>query len=299
MSFASPRFGRVLTAMVTPFDEEGALDLDAVAVLARHLADHGSDGLVVGGTTGESAVLTDPERLDLIRATAEAVTIPVIAGTTTNDTAHSLELTRHARSLGADAILAVTPYYNRPSQAGLHAHFLACAQATELPVIVYDIPARTGRKIAASTILDLAQRQANVVALKEASGDIANAAELIAAAPSGFEVYSGDDALTLSLMAVGAVGVISVASHWVGAEMKAAMEAFARGDVTEAILLNKRLLESYRFEGSERWPNPEPSKAILRAQGLPVGNCRLPMGPADPELDAAAVALLARLGSQA
>ena len=295
MSLASPRFGRVLTAMVTPFDGSGALDLDASAELARWLVANGSDGLVVAGTTGESPVLTDEERLHLIEAVAGAVSVPVIAGTTTNDTAHSVELTRQAKGRGADGILAVTPYYNRPSQAGLQAHFAACAEATDLPVILYDIPARSGRKIAKETILSLISSQKNVVGVKEASGDVANAAELLAVAPKEFEMYSGDDSLSLPLMSVGAVGVISVASHWVGIEMRAALEAFAQGDVARATQLNAALTEHYRFEGSERWPNPEPSKAMLRALGVKVGRCRLPMVPDDPELDKAAAELVKRL----
>ena len=282
--------------MVTPFDAKGALDLDGARDLARHLANQGSDGLVVAGTTGEAPVLTDDERLSLIAAVAEAVTVPVLAGTTTNDTEHSLGLTRQAAALGAAGVLAVTPYYNRPSQAGLAAHFGAIADATELPVVLYDIPVRTGRKIAAETVLELVGRQSNVVAVKEASGDLASAAWLLAEAPSSFELYSGDDVLTLPLMSIGAVGVISVASHWIGLEMAAMLEAFVAGEVERATDLNRRLLSSYRFEGSDRWPNPLPSKAILRAQGHPVGQCRLPMGPADAELEAAAAALLEELG---
>ena len=295
MSLSAPRFGRVLTAMVTPFDEEGALDLDASAELARWLVANGSDGLVVAGTTGESPVLTDEERCELIKVVAESVSVPVIAGTTTNDTAHSIMLTAKAQELGADGILAVTPYYNRPSQAGLRAHFAACAEATSLPVILYDIPARSGRKIAKETILSLSASHANIVGVKEASGDVPNAAALLAQVPATFEMYSGDDSLTIPLMSVGAVGVISVASHWVGVEMRAALEAFAAGNVAEATALNAALIEHYDFEGSERWPNPEPSKAVLRALGIKVGRCRLPMVPEDPELDAAAAALVGRL----
>jgi 4-hydroxy-tetrahydrodipicolinate synthase len=296
MSLSAPRFGRVSTAMVTPFDESGALDLDQAAALARHLVANGSDGLVVAGTTGEAPVLTDVERLALIEAVSQSVSVPVLAGTTTNDTEHSVGLTRQAASLGAAGVLAVTPYYNRPSQAGLLGHFSAVAEATSLPVVLYDIPLRTGRKILASTVLSLVERQANVVGVKEASGDLAGAAELIAAAPPSFEVYSGDDVLTLPLMSIGAVGVISVASHWIGTELRECLEAFVAGDPCRATELNQALLSSFRFEGSDRWPNPLPSKAILRAQGLKVGQCRWPMGPADDELEAAAAALLRELG---
>ncbi|MEI8051477.1 MAG: 4-hydroxy-tetrahydrodipicolinate synthase [Actinomycetes bacterium] len=296
MSVLSPRFGRVITAMVTPFADDGSLDLDGAASLARYLSEHGSDGLVVAGTTGEAPVLTDEERLSLVACVAEAVTIPVIAGLTTNDTLHSVGLTRQARSLGAAGVLAVTPYYNRPSQAGLLAHFGAIAESTDLPVMLYDIPVRTGRKIAAETILGLIGERSNVVAVKDAAGDVVAASELLAEAPSSFELYSGDDGLTLALMAVGAVGVVSVASHWVGSPMRTMLESFVAGDVAAATGANRELLSSYRFESSERWPNPMPTKAILRAAGLAVGQCRLPMGDADADLDAAALILLADLG---
>ncbi len=296
MSVASPRFGRVLTAMVTPFDSDGGLDLDGAASLARWLVSTGSDGLVVAGTTGEAPVLTDEERMDLIEVVAAAVTVPVLAGTTTNDTAHSVGLTKRARDLGAAGVLAVTPYYNRPSQRGLIGHFGAIAQATDLPVVLYDIPIRTGRKIESSTVLALASSHSNVVGLKDAAGDVATTAEFIRQASQAFEVYAGDDGLIIPLMAVGAVGVISVASHWVAGPMKASMEAMVEGRLAEAVLLNQGLLASYRFESQTDWPNPIPTKAILRALGLPSGQCRLPMGTADASLDEAARNLCRELG---
>lgn len=290
-----PRFGAVVTAMVTPFDEEGALDLDAAATLARWLADHGSDGLVVSGTTGEGPVLTDDERLALWRAVAEAVTVPVIAGSGTNDTAHSIELTRAAGPAGADAVLVVAPYYNRPSQAGLEHHFCAVAAATDLPVMLYDVPVRTGRRVAPHTLRSVLDAAPNVVALKDATGDPAGSARLAADVPSSFELYSGDDALTLPLLAIGAVGVVSVASHWIGVQMGEMMAAFAKGDVEGARHANARLVESYAFESSEEFPNPLPAKAACRVQGLAVGQCRPPMGTAPPELDGEARRVLARL----
>src|SRR3954454_15899052 len=177
------RWGAVVTAMATPFDDNGALDLDGAATLARWLADHGNDGLVVCGTTGESPVLSDDEKLELWRAVAEAVTIPVVAGSTTNDTAHSVELSKAASRTGAAGILAVTPYYNRPSQAGLEAHFRAVAGATDLPVMLYDIPVRTGRKIAHRTLLSLLRGTTNIVAVKDATADPAGSARLVAEAP--------------------------------------------------------------------------------------------------------------------
>jgi len=282
--------------MVTPFDDAGAVDLDAAVELARWLVDHGSDGLVLAGTTGEGPVLTDAEATDLWRVVAEAVTVPVLAGTGTNDTAHSIEATRAATDAGVDGVLVVTPYYNRPSQAGLRAHFAAVAAATHLPVVLYDIPVRTGRRIAAETILSLVRDVPNVVAVKDAAGDVAGSARLLMEAPDSFELYSGDDALTLPLLAVGAVGVISVAAHWVGRQMGDMVAAYLTGDVEGARRLNAMLIESYDFESSETFPNPMPTKAACRALGLAVGQCRLPLGGAPPELEGMARMVLSHLG---
>jgi 4-hydroxy-tetrahydrodipicolinate synthase len=293
----APRFGRVVTAMVTPFDDAGALDIDASVELARWLAGHGSDGLVLSGSTGESSVLTDEEKADLWRAVAEAVTIPVIAGTGSNDTEHSIKMTALAKTCGVDAVLVVTPYYNRPSQAGLYEHFRAVSEAAGgLPVALYDIPVRSGRRIAHSTLLRLTHDVPAIVALKDAAADPAGTAHLAAQLPPGFEIYSGDDVMTLPLLAVGAVGVISVAAHWIGTRFRTVVDAFLRGDLADAINGNAELLDSFDFEGSEEYPNPLPAKAILRAIGLPVGQCRLPMGRATPELDAQAAKVLATVG---
>jgi 4-hydroxy-tetrahydrodipicolinate synthase len=294
---AAPRFGRVITAMVTPFADDGQLDLGAAVELARWLATHGSDGLVLTGSTGESSVLTDDEKVALWRAVADAVTIPVIAGTGSNDTAHSVHLTARAAGSGVDGVLVVTPYYNRPSQAGLHEHFRAVAEAAgDLPVVLYDIPVRTGRRISTATLLQLAREVPNIVALKDAAGDPATTAHLMAQVPAGFEVYSGDDIMTLSLLAIGAVGVISVASHWVGPQFRRVIDAFLAGDLAAAIAGHAELLDSFDFEGSENFPNPLPAKAVLRALGLRVGQCRLPMGDGTPELDAQAAKILAAVG---
>jgi 4-hydroxy-tetrahydrodipicolinate synthase len=274
------RFGRVLTAMVTPFDDNGDLDLDVARRLARHLQDEGNDGLVVAGTTGEAPVLTDDERLSLFSAVIEAVSIPVIAGSGTNDTAHSVHLTREAEALGAAGILAVCPYYNRPSQAGIAAHITAMAEATSLPVMVYDIPVRTGRKITTATLLSLFRSVPNVVALKDAAGSPGETAVLIDAAPDGVEVYSGDDGLTLPLLAVGAVGVVGVATHWTAPDHQQMFDLWEQGDVVGARLVNSRLLPSFAFETGDDAPNPLPTKAMLRHLGIPVGQARLPMGPA-------------------
>ncbi|HJM20862.1 MAG TPA: 4-hydroxy-tetrahydrodipicolinate synthase [Acidimicrobiales bacterium] len=289
------RFGRVIPAMVTPFSESGALDVDASVTLAKWLVEQGSEGLVITGTTGEGPAVTDEEDWELWRAVAEAVTVPVIAGTTTNDTAHSMHQTQKAEELGCDAILAVTPYYNRPSQAGIYAHFEAVASSTSLPVVLYDIPVRTGRKIETSTMLQLAHQVSNIVAVKDAAGNPGETAKVVRDAPEGFEVYSGDDALTLPLLAVGAVGVISVAAHWSAPEHIAMMNAWDSGDASEAKRINALLLESFDYETGDAAPNPVPTKAMMRTLGLPVGEPRLPMGPTPQGLEDTAREVYSRL----
>ena len=275
-----PRFGRVLTAMVTPFDANGALDLDVARQLARYLQDHGNDGLVLAGTTGEAPVLTDDERLSLFAAVIEAVTIPVVAGTGTNDTAHSVHLTKEAEALGVAGVLAVCPYYNRPSQAGIEAHIRAMAAASALPVMVYDIPVRTGRKINTPTLLRMFREVSNIVALKDAAGNPGETASLIANAPAELEVYSGDDGLTLPLLAAGAVGTVGVATHWTGPDHQQMFDLWAAGDTVGARLVNTRMLPSFAFETGDDAPNPLPTKAMMRHLGIPVGQARLPMGDA-------------------
>lgn len=292
------RFGAAVTAMVTPFAPDGSLNVDAAVHLARWLCDHGSDGLVLGGTTGEGPVLTDEELRSLWTAVAEAVTVPVVAGSGTNDTRHSIERTRLAAACGVDGVLVVTPYYNRPSQHGIFEHFAAVAGATDLPVVLYDIPVRTGRRIALHTLLRLAGEVGNVVAVKDAAGDPTGTARLLAHAPASFEVYSGDDSLTLPLVALGAVGVISVCSHWAGREMHDMVTAATKGDLETARALNARLVESYDFEATEEFPNPLPAKAACRALGLAVGECRPPLFEAPPELEGEARRVMIRLGAE-
>jgi 4-hydroxy-tetrahydrodipicolinate synthase len=286
----------VITAMVTPFGADGALDVDGAVTLARWLTGHGSDGLVVAGTTGEGPVLSDAELSQLWEAVSGAVTVPVLAGTGSNDTAHTIQCTKLAQAAGVEAALVVTPYYSRPSQAGLAAHFRAVAAATTLPVMLYDIPVRAGRRIARDTMVNLATEVKNIVAVKDATGDPAGSARLIAEAPDGFELYSGDDALTLPLLSVGAVGAVSVASHWAGDETADLVAAWFKGDTEGAQACNARLLESYDFETSDTFPNPLPAKAACRVLGLAVGQCRLPLGPAPIELDERARNVIANLG---
>jgi 4-hydroxy-tetrahydrodipicolinate synthase len=282
--------------MVTPFDDDGALDVDGAVTLARWLTAHGSDGLVVAGTTGESPVLSNAELGQLWQAVCEAVTVPVIAGTGTNDTRHTIECTKLAEAAGAAGVLVVTPYYSRPSQAGLSAHFRAVAAATELPVLLYDIPVRAGRRIERAAMMSLAREVRNIVGVKDATADPAGAARVVAEAPEGFELYSGDDPLTLPLLSVGAVGVVSVAAHWAGDEIAAMVAAWFKGDVEGAQVANASLLESYEFETSDTFPNPLPAKAACRVLGLPVGQCRLPLGPAPVELEERARTVIGNLG---
>lgn len=283
-----PRFGRVLTAMVTPFDAAGEIDLDAAATLARWLVGQGNEGLVVAGTTGESPTLSNDEKLALFEAVVAAVDVPIIAGTTGSNTRADVELTRKAAALGVAGILGVCPYYNRPSQAGIEAHFRAVAEASDLPVVLYDIPVRTGRKIDTATLVRLADDIPTVLALKDAAKNPGATAVVAANTPSSFEVYSGDDSLTLPLMAIGAVGAIGVATHWCAPDHVEMFDAWARGDLAAARAANSRQLESFDFEGSDAAPNPVPTKAMMRVLGHAVGQCRLPMGPTPPGLEDAA-----------
>jgi 4-hydroxy-tetrahydrodipicolinate synthase len=289
------RFGEVVTAMVTPFDDDGELDTDAAASLARWLVEHGSDGLVPAGTTGESPVLSDDEDEELWRAVREAVTVPILAGTGTNDTRHSTELTERAARCGVDGVLVVTPYYNRPGQTGLEAHFRAVAASTDLPMLIYDIPVRSGRKVDTDVLLRLAHEVPNIVGIKDAAANPPETARLIASAPSEFEVYSGDDNFTLPLLSVGAVGLIGVATHWAGPQHGEMIAAFKKGDIDTAREINARLLESHAFETNDDTPNPLPTKAMMRVLGLPVGQCRPPMGRAPDGLEDRARAVLANL----
>ena len=289
------RFGSVITAMVTPFTADGELDHEGAAELARWLVAQGNDALVLSGTTGEAACLTDEEQIALWRTVRAAVDVPLIAGSGTNDTRHAAELTSAAAGAGMDAVLIVTPYYNRPSQAGIEAHFHHVCAATELPAIVYDIPVRTGRKIGSDLILRLANDIPNVVALKDAAGDPGATARLIAEAPTGFEVFSGDDPLTLPLLAVGAIGVIGVATHWAAPVMAEMIRAFQAGDMARARELNARMIESFDFETGDLNPNPVPTKAMLRAIGQPAGPCRPPMGFGPEDLEERALAVHNRL----
>lgn len=288
-------FGTVMSAMVTPFDAQGQLDLPAAQRLARWLVTQGNDGLVVAATTGEASVLTDDERCDLVRAVAEAVTVPVLAGMGSNDTAHSVMLASRAHSLGAAGVLTVAPYYNRPPQAGIEAHFRAVASATDLPTMVYDVPVRTGRRVSADVLLRLFTEVPNIVAFKDATGDPPAAMALVAQAGQHFDLYSGDDPYTLPLLACGAVGVVGTSTHWTGPQFQQMFAAFHAGDVAKARAIHASLLPSFAFLNSEDCVFSMSIKAMLNSLGHAVGDCRLPLPPPPPEKAAQARAVWQQL----
>ncbi|MEU6079890.1 4-hydroxy-tetrahydrodipicolinate synthase [Streptomyces sp. NPDC047108] len=273
-------FGRVLTAMVTPFTQDGELDLDGAQRLAAHLVNAGNDGIVVNGTTGESPTTSDAEKARLVRAVVEAVgdRAHVVAGAGTNDTRHSVELARAAEKAGANGLLAVTPYYSKPPQEGLFRHFTAIADATELPVMLYDIPGRSGVPINTETIVRLADHP-RIVANKDAKGDLGRASWAIAR--SGLAWYSGDDMLNLPLLSVGAIGYVSVVGHVVTPELRALLDAHLTGDVTKATEIHQQLLPV--FTGMFRTQGVITTKAALALQGLPGGPLRLPLVELTPE----------------
>jgi 4-hydroxy-tetrahydrodipicolinate synthase len=290
------RFGEVLVAMVTPFDDELELDLGGAVTLARWLVDQGAHGLVLAGTTGEAPTLTDDEKVDLWAAVRGAVTVPIVAGSGSYDTRHTVHLSQRAADVGVDGLLVVTPYYNRPSQAGLEAHFRAVGEATDLPFLVYDIPIRTGRKVDTEVLVRLAREVPTMVGVKDAAGDPGTSARLVAHAPHDFDLYSGDDAMTLPLLAIGGAGVIGVAAHWSAPEHAELVSAHTKGDVETARDVNARLLDSYAYETWNGTPQAVTTKALLRELGLPVGRTRPPIGPDPDGLDAAARAILEGLG---
>lgn len=289
---STPPFGRLLTAMVTPFAPDGSLDLDAAARLATELVDdHGHDGLVVSGTTGESPTTTDREKADLLRVVLAAVgdRARVIANVGTFDTRHTLELSATATGLGAHGLLVVTPYYSRPPQAGLLEHFTRVADAGDVPLMLYDIPHRSGVAIATDTLLRLAEHP-HIVAVKDAKGDLTASSEVLA--KTDLTYYSGEDALTLPLLAIGAAGVIGTSTHFAGVGTRAMIEAFLAGDVGAARAQHQRLLPIYT--GIFATQGCILVKAGLELQGRGVGGLRSPLVAAtDAEIHALARALTA------
>ncbi|GAA0702983.1 4-hydroxy-tetrahydrodipicolinate synthase [Kitasatospora atroaurantiaca] len=273
-------FGRVLTAMVTPFTADGGLDLDGAQRLATHLVDSGNDGLVLNGTTGESPTTSDAEKAQLVRAVVEAVAdrAHIVAGVGTNDTHHSVELARQAEAAGAHGLLVVTPYYSKPPQEGLYQHSVTIADATELPVMLYDIPGRSGVALSTETLVRLGEHP-RIVANKDAKGDLGAASWAIAR--SGLAWYSGDDILNLPLLSVGAVGVVSVVGHVVSAELRSMIDAYLSGDVAKATAIHQSLLPV--FSGMFRTQGVILSKAALNLQGHPAGPLRLPLVSATTE----------------
>jgi 4-hydroxy-tetrahydrodipicolinate synthase len=290
------RFGRVLTAMVTPFREDLSLDLDEAQRLARYLADNGSDGLVVAGSTGESATLGHEEKIALFRAVKDAVgsSARVIAGTGTYSTADSIDLTREAEKAGADGVLVVTPYYNKPPQRGLLEHFRAVAESSRLPMIVYNIPSRTVIRIELDTLLALAEHP-NIVAVKESTGDFGFIGQLAERKPADFEIYSGDDPLTLPMQTLGAVGVVSVLSHVAGPRIQDQFARFESGDIAGARAVHEQLLPLFRALFCTS--NPIPVKAAMRLLGFKVGPPRPPLYAATPEEEATVRKALEGIGA--
>ena len=269
-------WGRVITAMATPFGPDGQLDEARAAQLAVRLMETGTDALVVCGTTGEAPTLSDEEKIRLVRAVKGAVggRVPVIAGTGTYDTAHSIHLSEEAKRAGADGLLLVVPYYNRPSQEGIYRHFRTIAERVDLPILLYNIPARTGTNMLPETVARLSEIP-NVVGVKDASGSPDQVSEIRRRTPEGFLIYSGDDSLTLPYLSVGAVGVVSVASHLVGREIGEMIDLFFAGRVAEARRLHLRLYPLFRVLFIA--PNPVPLKAALDLVGFPIGAPRLPL----------------------
>jgi 4-hydroxy-tetrahydrodipicolinate synthase len=284
-------FGEVLTAMITPFDDSGEVDYDKIWRLARYLVDNGSDGLVVTGTTGESPVLSANEKVAIYRAVVEAVgeRATIVAGTGTYNTAESIELSKRAAEAGVDAVMAVTPYYSKPDQEGLVRHFSMIADATDLPLLLYNIPGRSARLIEVGTLARLSAHP-NIVAVKDAVMDIDHTAQSRLALPDDFAIYSGQDSYTLAMMVVGASGVVSVASHLVGKQIKRMVRAAHDGDWSEAQRLNFGLLDLFYACFTE--PSPMPVKAALGRLWEPVGEPRPPLVPAaSATVDAIEIAL--------
>jgi 4-hydroxy-tetrahydrodipicolinate synthase len=276
-------FGRVITAMVTPFDTEGNVHYAEAERLAAYLVANGSDGIVVCGTTGESPTLSWDEEYQLFQVvqSATAGKAKVIAGTGSNSTSEAIEATQKAAKLGVDGSLQVVPYYNKPPQIGLYQHFEAIAAACDLPMMLYNIPGRTGQQLEPETVAKLAKLD-RIVAIKEASGNLDIVSQIRSLTPPDFAIYSGDDSLTLPILAVGGVGVVSVASHLVGNQIQAMIRAFESGENQTATKLHLELLPL--FKGLFFAPNPMPIKAALKLQGWEVGGLRLPMCELPDEL---------------
>lgn len=293
----NPYFGRLLTAMVTPFNADGSVNYEKAADLAEWLINNGSDGLVVAGSTGEAATMSAEEKLELFRVVVNRINkrVPVIAGTGSNNTADSVKMTKMAEAMGVDGALIVGPYYNKPTQEGFYQHFAAVAQSTGLPIIVYNVPGRIASNISPAIVARLAADFENIVAIKEAAGNVAQVAELYSVLPEEFTIYSGDDGLILPFMSVGATGLISVLSNIGGGILQDVMQAYEDGRVREAAKLNARMVPLANAMFIET--NPIPVKAaVTLVTGIDAGQPRLPLTPMEPANKAKMVAVLQEYG---
>ena len=278
MSTQAP-FGRLITAMITPFAKDGSIDWDGVATLATHLADHGHDAIAVNGTTGEAPTTKSSEKLEIIKVVKSTVgsRVKVLSGAGDNETSYTVEQAKRSADAGADGLLIVTPYYNKPPQAGIEAHFKAVASATDLPIMMYDIPGRTGVEIESDTIVRLFEIP-NIVALKDAKGNLAATSDVIARC--GIPVYSGDDILNLPFLSIGAVGFVSVCGHTVGSELREMLDAWFTGDIARALEIHQKLIPV--FKGTFKTQVAILTKAAMNLMGLPGGSTRLPLVDATP-----------------
>lgn len=293
----NPYFGRLLTAMVTPFNADGSVNYEKAADLAEWLINNGSDGLVVAGSTGEAATMSAEEKPELFRVVVNRINkrVPIIAGTGSNNTADSVKMTKMAEAMGVDGALIVGPYYNKPTQEGFYQHFAAVAQSTGLPIIVYNVPGRTASNISPAIVARLAADFENIVAIKEAAGNVAQVAELYSVLPEEFTIYSGDDGLILPFMSVGATGLISVLSNIGGGILQDVMQAYEDGRVREAAKLNARMVPLANAMFIET--NPIPVKAaVTLVTGIDAGQPRLPLTPMEPANKAKMVAVLQEYG---
>lgn len=278
MSTQAP-FGRLITAMITPFAKDGSIDWDGVATLATHLADHGHDAIAVNGTTGEAPTTKSSEKLEIIKVVKSTVgsRVKVLSGAGDNETSYTVEQAKRSTDAGADGLLIVTPYYNKPPQAGIEAHFKAVATATDLPIMMYDIPGRTGVEIESDTIVRLFELP-NIVALKDAKGNLAATSDVIARC--GIPVYSGDDILNLPFLSIGAVGFVSVCGHTVGSELREMLDAWFAGNTARALEIHQKLIPV--FKGTFKTQGAILTKAAMNLMGLPGGTTRLPLVDATP-----------------
>jgi 4-hydroxy-tetrahydrodipicolinate synthase len=278
MSTQAP-FGRLITAMITPFAKDGSIDWNGVATLATHLADHGHDAIAVNGTTGEAPTTKSSEKLEIIKVVKSTVgsRVKVLSGAGDNETSYTVEQAKRSADAGADGLLIVTPYYNKPPQAGIEAHFKAVASSTDLPIMMYDIPGRTGVEIESDTIVRLFELP-NIVALKDAKGNLAATSDVIARC--GIPVYSGDDILNLPFLSIGAVGFVSVCGHTVGSELKEMLDVWFAGDTARALEIHQKLIPV--FKGTFKTQGAILTKAAMNLMGLPGGTTRLPLVDATP-----------------